>query len=102
MIFREVDVKCSTEVEQNGCLNIITVWKTSGFHRFTIGSPKVVGGFWILDEEVKIGFPFSDSPILAPSIVDTHKRGIDLHSKIGFRPKGRRVEQYCYDRVILV
>lgn len=33
------------------------------------GSLTAVGGFWMLGDGVKIGSPFSESPIHAPSIV---------------------------------
>jgi len=57
VIFERVGVECSTGLQQTCCLNIITVWMIPGFHRPTIDSPKVMGGFWMLDEGVKIESP---------------------------------------------
>lgn len=34
-IFREVSVDLRTDMEQTCCLNIITIWTTRDFHRFT-------------------------------------------------------------------
>ena len=53
-----------------------------------IGSPKVVGDFWMLGDGAKIGSHFIWDPILAPSILDTPERETDLRCNISF---GRRV-----------
>jgi hypothetical protein len=94
-----------TEVEQTCCLNIITVWTTTGLHESTIGSPEVVGGFWMLDEGVKIGSPSRVSLCFVPSIVVRfrlmHAR-LNPYYRIDFTVKDLERKQYYHNRVLVV